>query len=86
MLKKYTRASRKLFGLRFHEPLFGGRPAGRLDPGNRPDLADLENPKAPALCCGIAKVRATNEICGEQARSDDPGSGYRLRRRRRETH
>jgi hypothetical protein len=25
MLKKYTRTNRKLFGLRFHEPLFGGR-------------------------------------------------------------
>lgn len=69
MLRKYTRANRKLFGLRFHEPLFGGRTAGRWD------LRDPGNLEDPALCSGVANVRATNESCEEQGAPRIPNQG-----------
>lgn len=74
MIRKYTRASRKLFGLKFQEPLFGGRTVHGSNLEGTTILRDLAN--AGAVGEGYEAVA-------------DPGgleSGRRLRRRRRETH
>jgi len=70
VLRKYTRSNVKLFGLRFHEPLFGGSASG----------------KGAVFCANLTNGEPADEIRGERANPDDLGSGRRLRRRRRETH
>jgi hypothetical protein len=52
MLRKYTRANLKLFGLRFNEPLFGRRTAGQgtlisVDQTNGGFAEERANPDDP---------------------------------------
>jgi hypothetical protein len=74
MLKKYTRSSLKLFGLKFHQPLFGRRTVRAWD---LEDTATLPDPANAGLVV---------ENYEEQVSPGGFESGRRLRRRKRETH
>jgi hypothetical protein len=74
MIRKYTRASRKLFGLKFQEPLFGTRTVRGWNLESTAAFRDSAN-------AGIAVAG-----CQEEAAPGGLESGRRLRRRRRETH
>jgi hypothetical protein len=74
MIRKYTRASRKLFGLKFQEPLFGRRTVRGWNLESTAALRDSAN----AGTVGEGYNGETDPQVLE--------SGRRLRRRRRETH
>jgi len=74
MIRKYTRAWGKLFGLKFQEPLFGGRTLEGWDFESAIEL----------------RFQARDGTVGEihQAEASPRGleTARRLRRRKRETH
>ena len=74
MNRKYTGAGLKLFGLKFHEPLFGAR------------IARCRDLEGTATHSDMTAVVSTNNRYGVQADPNDFGSGRRLRRRKRQTH
>jgi len=74
MIRKYTRASRKLFGLKFQAPLFGGITVHGWD---------FER---TALSRDLAHAGVVGEAYDEEAPPGGLESERRLRRRRRETH
>ena len=73
MLRKYTRANSKLFGLRFHRPLFSLRTSSSWE---LEDPAVSFDPKERAL---VDKSHFAQSKL-------DFGAARRLRRRRRETN
>jgi hypothetical protein len=74
MIRKYTRAWGKLFGLKFQEPLFGGRPLESWDFESAIELRFL------------AKDGAAGEVYQAETSPRGLETARRLRRRRRETH